>query len=109
MMEDKAYRTLIKQTMDRVMKAFDDVDPDLAEAELNSGALSIKTPKGKIVVSAQPPVKQLWLANATEGLAAHFDWDAAKRQWLDDKQKGFEFFSLLSLQIKKATGLELTL
>ena len=107
------YRACIKKTVDQIGKAFENVDPDVAECEMQFGALTIlitKGPKGaKCILSAQPSVQQLWLAIASRGVAFHFNYDPAVQKWLDDKGKNIELTSYLNAYLLAETGLDLKL
>lgn len=104
-MDESHYRKQVQATLDRVEKAFDDVDPDLAECSQSLGALTIQFPKGaRCILSVQPSVRQLWLAVAARGTAFHFNWDASANAWKDDKGKGIELLSYLSTYLKEETG-----
>ncbi len=90
------YRKVIAATLDRVAKSFEEVDPDQAECELRFGILTIVFPnRTKIILSAQPAVRQLWLALAAKGTAYHFGWDEQLAQWRDDKGRDIEVISML--------------
>jgi iron donor protein CyaY len=90
------YRKVVSSTLDRVARAFDEVDPDQVECELRLGVLTLTLPgRVKIILSAQPAVRQLWLALASQGTAHHFGWEASQGLWLDDKGQGLEVLSLL--------------
>ena len=92
----------------RMEKALDSVDPDVIEVEQSSGVLTLKLARGaKIILSAQPSVRQLWLAMAVLGTAIHFDWQNG--QWVDDKGQGKELYSTLSQVLREQTGLEISL
>lgn len=108
-MDDKSYRTAVKEIFERIERAFENVDPDVAEAESLSGTCTILTPanRSKIIVSPQPPVKQIWVAVAAMGLAMHFSQDPTSQRWLDDKDSSKELFSQLSAAVKATTGLEI--
>ncbi len=102
MMEEQAYRRLVDDTFRRIDDAFADVDPDQAESSLSQGALTILFPGGvRAIVSPQPPVRQIWLAFRDR--AWHFNYDDAKKQWLDDRGQGMELFAQLTT-IAKETG-----
>ncbi len=105
-LDDKDYRKKVSEAYARVAKAFDAVDPDQAEVEQSQGALTILARQGKvkIILSPQPPVKQIWLASASQGIAAHFSWNFEKSQWLDDKGKGLELFAFVSDCVSKTAG-----
>jgi CyaY protein len=54
---------------------------------------------GKIIINAQTPMRQLWLAS--RGGAMHFTHDG--RQW-NDTRSGVEFFAALSQAVSAALG-----
>jgi iron donor protein CyaY len=104
------YRKQILSTLDRVERAFHDVDPDLAECTLQFGALTIRLGDGtKCILSSQPSVQQLWMALAAKGVAYHFDWDPSSGRWLDDKGTGTEALAYLRSYLKEAAQLDLKL
>ncbi|NCN42622.1 iron donor protein CyaY [bacterium] len=100
MMDEKTYRLLVKQAYQKVEDAFEAIDPDVAEVEPGQGTLSILSSKGKIILSTQPSVRQLWLAVAAKGVAIHFNWDEAGKRWVDDKQGDKELYSFLETTLR---------
>jgi len=108
-MEDKEYRQQVAVIFEHLAASFDMVDPDLAEAELSQGALTIATGKSKIILSPQPPVQQIWFAAASLGVAVHFNYSADSDKWTDDKGRGLELFSYLEEVLEKTAGLRLNL
>ena len=100
-LDESSYRALIQSTFDRVENAFDDIDPDLAECTQSSGALTLTlSDQSRIILSAQPSVRQLWLALAARGTALHLNWkDGA---WMDDKNRGIELYSYLTQILTEA-------
>jgi CyaY protein len=104
MMDDKTYRHLLDDTLTRIDRAFDDVDPDLAESSLSQGALTITMRESqRLILSPQPAPRQLWLAFRDR--AWHFDWNEPRRCWLDDRGQNTEVFSLVAQLTKEASGL----
>jgi CyaY protein len=84
MIEEKLYRRLVDETYARIDRAFEDVDPDLAEVTISQGALTIAFGERlKLMLTPQPPVRQLWVA--FKDRAWHFDWNASLGQWTDDR------------------------
>lgn len=105
-MDEKTYRNLISQTITRVNKALESVDPDVVECEDSQGALILKFASGaKCILSAQPSVRQLWIAAAAKGVAYHFNWDEGSKTWRDDKGKGIEAIGFLESHIRESSGL----
>jgi CyaY protein len=94
MIEEKLYRKLVDETYARIDKAFEDVDPDLAEVTISQGALTIAFGERlKLMLTPQPPVRQLWVA--FKDRAWHFDWDATRGKWMDDRGQGNELQRLI--------------
>ena len=107
-MSESELRALAKSVFDRIGKAFDEVDPDIAECEESLGFLSIELADGaKWVLSVQPPVRQLWLAVASIGRAFHFDYDAESQCWKDDKGEGLELMSYLESLLREVADIDL--
>jgi CyaY protein len=102
------FRKVMQSTLDRVERAFESVDPDVAECEQSLGSMTVTfADRSRCILSAQPSVRQLWLALAAKGTAHHFNWDGA--HWRDDKGKGIELMSFLEGYFKELTGKEIRL
>jgi iron donor protein CyaY len=104
MLDEKKYRHLLDDTLAQIDHGFDDVDPDLAESNLSQGALTV-TMRGKqrLVLSPQPSPRQLWVAFRDR--AWHFDWNEARRCWLDDRGQDIEVFALVAKLTQESSGL----
>lgn len=109
-MEEKEYRLLVEKTLREIEAAFEQIDPDEAEFEISHGAATILFGDGtKCILSMQPSVRQVWLANASKGIAVHFNYDASTGRWVDDKGQGFELNSFVKKVVYEATHLQLDL
>lgn len=107
-MTEAEYREKIKKTLDHIESAFEGVDPDLAECEQSLGSMTITlADRSRCILSAQPSVRQLWLALASKGVAFHFNFDSVTQKWMDDKGKGIEILSYLKSFIKEAAHVDL--
>lgn len=106
MLEEKVYRRILEDTLARIDRAFDDVDPDVAESNLAQGALTI-TFRGqhRLILSPQPSPRQLWVAFRDR--AWHFDWNEDRKQWLDDRGQDIEVHALVAQLCRDAAGLDL--
>jgi CyaY protein len=79
----------IETTVDRWMES-DEIDIDSART---GNMLTLSLPnRSQLIVNAQPPLQELWLAARRGGF--HFRLNAAG-QWIDSRS-GDEFFSVLS-------------
>ena len=57
-MTEKEYRELTSAAFKTVEKAFDSVDPDVAEFSLSQGAVTVQFADGtKLILSQQPSVR----------------------------------------------------
>jgi CyaY protein len=103
---ESLYRKRIQDAFDRVEKSFENVDPDIAECEQAQGSLTITFSDGaRCILSAQPSVRQLWLALASRGTAYHFNFDEDSGKWVDDKGRSVELISFLNGFLKEITGI----
>jgi CyaY protein len=108
--EEKDYRRQVSAIFERILKKIDPLDPDVIEAENVQGAVSITIQRRiKVVVSPQPPVRQIWLAIAAKGIAFHFDFDRMKKCWMDDKGTGVELISRLEAELSQLSGVSVSL
>ena len=100
MMDEKIYRKILDDTYARIDRAFEDVDPDLAEVTVAQGALTVVyDQKLKLMLTPQPSVRQLWVAFRDR--AWHFNWDEAKASWMDDRGEGIDLYTLIETTTKE--------
>ena len=93
-LDEKQYRHLLDETFARIDRAFESVDPDVAEVSLSQGTLTITFfEKQRLMLTPQPSPRQLWVAFRDR--AWHFDWNDERRCWLDDRGQGVELLELL--------------
>jgi CyaY protein len=98
----------VQDIFGRIARAFDSIDPDQAECEHSFGVVTILFPnRTKIILSAQPSVRQIWLALAAQGTAFHFDFDPSRQLWVDDKGRDIELISILEKSVRDTAGVEL--
>lgn len=99
---EQEFRTHIKKVSDRVLARLDSMDPDVVECQSQFGALTIIFSKGqRMILSAQPSVRQIWLAVAHLGKAHHFRYDQSTGQWLDEKNPDVELVQLLQKYLRE--------
>jgi CyaY protein len=107
-MTEAQFRRIMQSTLDGIERAFENIDPDVAECDQSLGSMTITfADRSRCILSAQPSVRQLWLALAAKGTAHHFNWDGTR--WLDDKGKGIELLSFLEGYFRELTGQEFSL
>jgi len=101
-MDDKTYRSIANNLLDELTAYFDTWDPDVIEAELVPGALTLTTSDGsKYIVSEQGAHQQMWLATPERG--RRYDYDDATGRWLDNKD-GSELLAVLSEALSRRVG-----
>jgi iron donor protein CyaY len=106
MMEERIYRKILDDTFARIDRAFEDVDPDLAEVTVAQGALTVLfDQKVRLMLTPQPSVRQLWVAFRDR--AWHFDWDPDRRSWMDDRNLGIDLAKLVEDTTRDAVGVTL--
>ncbi len=106
--DEKTYRQLLDDTFERVDRAFEDVDPDLAEVSVSQGALTvIFMEKLRLMLTPQPAPRQLWVAFRDR--AWHFDWSAERRTWLDDRGQGVDLFGLIEETTRESGGVTVSI
>jgi iron donor protein CyaY len=103
--DEKLYRHLLDETYARIDRAFEEVDPDLAEVSISQGTLTIVyREKLRLMLTPQPSPRQLWVAFRDR--AWHFDWDPAREAWLDDRGLGVELVKLVEDTTRDAAGVD---
>lgn len=101
-MDKKDFLAITEKIYHRIFDAFDEIDPDLAEADLHSDNVMIEFANGvTFVINRQVPTSQIWLA--TKGHGYHFDYLEEKGHWICDKT-GREFFELLGEEVAAQIG-----
>src|SRR5450432_4752748 len=94
-MDEKRYRQLLDDAFAVVDRAFETVDPDVAEVSVSQGALTITyLEKLRLMLTPQPSPRQLWVAFRDR--AWHFDWNESRGCWLDDRGQDTEAFALVA-------------
>lgn len=95
-LSDAQYDALISRTLARIETTVDRwLEDDVIDIDTarTGGMLTLTMPnRSQLIVNAQPPLHELWLAARSGGF--HFRADSAG-QWLDTKT-GVEFFTVLS-------------
>jgi iron donor protein CyaY len=103
--DEKLYRNLLDDTYARIDRAFEAIDPDLAEVSISQGSLTIVYRETtRLMLTPQPSPRQLWVAYRDR--AWHFDWDGTRRAWLDDRGQGVELLALLETTTREAAGVD---
>jgi CyaY protein len=101
-MDESQYSAAVSQVFKRLVKALDEVDPDVLEADSTAEMVTITARSGeKVIVNTQRAVHQIWVAG--KGMGLHFTRQP-DGQWLDDKGKGLELLAWVSDCVQAASG-----
>ena len=109
-MQEAEFRSKIQSTFDSIERAFENVDPDLAECTQSQGSLTIQfADQSKCILSVQPSVRQLWVAIASKGRALHMHYDSIQNDWVDAKGEGHYLKDLMKDLVKQVGGVSIEL
>lgn len=105
-MDDSTYSATVGAVFKRLVKAVDQADPDLLEADATGDMVTITAVRTgeKVIVNTQRAVQQVWVAGQGQGV--HFSLGADGR-WLDDKGKGVELVAWVRACVQAASGIAL--
>ena len=82
-MQRNEFHQLVDEYQEFIEEAIDELEEDL-DFDNESGTLTIYNPnKSQIIISRQSASNQIWIAAKSGGF--HFDYDATKQKWFDDK------------------------
>ncbi len=108
MLEEPRYLLLVDAAFKKILDAFEDVDPDDADAYAAGDVLTITfRDRSKCVLNTQRPTRQIWLA--ARARAWHFAWDETSGRWLDDRGRGEDLYATLRAVVRDSAGLDLAL
>ena len=108
MIDESQYNQQIADVFKKLMKASDDLDPDILESSTSGDMVALTAASGqKCIVSTQRAVRQIWVAG--KGLGIHFSFDEASQTWQDDKSHGLELYQFIQDVVKTISGTSLPL
>ncbi len=106
MLDEATYNQQVAVTFRRIIAAADQVDPDALDADSTGDMVTLSSPRGeKCIINTQRAVRQIWVAGQGQGI--HFDFDAARNEWRDDKGKGLELFAFVADTVAAISGVRL--
>lgn len=84
-MSDATYQSRVEETLNHLEELLDDAESDL-DYDNNGAMMTIKCPdRSQIILTRQPPVKQLWVATRNQGL--RFDFSEEQGTWVLDSDR----------------------
>jgi CyaY protein len=104
-MDETHYNHLVAAAFQRLMRAVDEADPDLLDADSTGDMVTLTAASGeKVIVNTQRATRQIWVAG--KGMGIHFSVDGESR-WMDDKGKGLELFAFVADAVETISGVRL--
>jgi CyaY protein len=98
-MDRQEFLRRADQALERVAQSLEDVDPDVVDFAMSDGVLTLEfADRQRYVLNRQTAADQMWFAAGAR--AWHYDWDAQREQWLDDRD-GHELFARVREEIAK--------
>lgn len=101
-MDRQEYARLADECLERIVNSLEPFDPDEVDFSTSDGVVTIEFPdRVRFVLNRQAAANQMWFAAGAR--AWHFDWDAAKKAWIDDKE-GRELFGRIAEVVSAKIG-----
>lgn len=83
-MQPNEYLHHVDAVLARVQRWLESFDPDELDYSTTDGVITIEFPdRTRYVLNRQTAASQMWFAAGAR--AWHYSWDAAKGEWLDDR------------------------
>jgi CyaY protein len=83
-MDAKEYTQLVDECLERVADWLEPFDPDELDYQTSDGVITfVFADKTRFVLNRQSAVHQVWYAAGAR--AWHYNWDVARRAWVDDR------------------------
>ena len=101
-MDRARFLELSDACLKRVSRWADGFDPDELEATPGDGVVTLEfADRVRYVLNRQAPASQMWFAAGAR--AWHYDWDAARGAWVDDRD-GHELMARIAAVVSAKVG-----
>ena len=101
-MEPKEYLRRADDCLEGVARWLERFDPDELDYSSSDGVLTLEFPdRARFVLNRQAGASQMWFAAGAR--AWHYDWDAARGAWLDDRD-GHELAARIAEVVSQKLG-----
>ncbi len=102
LMDEKEFVAKADDCLREIAEWLEGFDPDEVDYTTADGSVTLEFPDGaKFVVSRQSASRQVWLAAGAHGY--HYNYDASKDGWFNDKD-GHELFARLAELVSEKIG-----
>lgn len=103
-MDAREYVRLADRCLERVAAWLEDFDPDELDYATPDGVVSLEFADGaKFILNRQAGASQMWFAAGAR--AWHYDWDAERERWVDDRD-GHDLFENVARVVSEKLGRE---
>jgi CyaY protein len=104
-MDRQTYLNLADSVLERVAHWGDQFDPDEVEATATDGVVTLEFgDRARFVLNRQTATSQMWFAAGAR--AWHYDWNAERETWLDDRD-GHDLFARIAEVVGAKIGREM--
>lgn len=101
-LDDQQYLHLADECLERAASWLEAFDPDEVDFATPDGVVRLEFADGVyFVLNRQAAARQIWYAAGAQ--AWHYDWDAERGQWVDDRD-GHELFGNLARTLSEKLG-----
>jgi CyaY protein len=98
----EAFLRLADESIERVARWLEVFDPDEVDFSSTDGVLTMEfADKQRYVLNRQTATDQMWFAAGAR--AWHYDFDAAKKTWVDDRD-GHDLYQRISEVVSQKIG-----
>lgn len=101
-MDRQEFLRRADECLQRVVKWLEPFDPDEVDYAESDGVVTLEfADRMRFVLNRQTATNQMWFAAGAR--AWHYDWDAAKAAWVDEKD-GHELFANIASVVSGKIG-----
>lgn len=106
-MDAKDYLREVDSALARVQTFLETFDPDEVDYSTTDGVITIEFPdRARYVLNRQTAASQMWFAAGAR--AWHYDWNAERRAWVDDRD-GHLLFDNVARVLSEKLGRKVSL
>jgi CyaY protein len=101
-MDSREFIRRADECLERVARWLEPFDPDELDYATSDGVVTLEfADKRRYVLNRQTATNQMWFAAGAR--AWHYDWDAAKQTWVDDRD-GHELYARVAGVVSEKLG-----
>ena len=106
-MDREVFARLADETLEHITVWLEQFDPDEIDFATSDGVVTIEfADKKRYVLNRQIATNQMWFAAGAR--AWHYDWDAEKETWVDDRD-GHALYACIAEVVSQKIGRAVTI